>query len=334
MRVIAVGGRHVEHEPRLDPRERDQVGRHRHDAADARGGALEARHRGVALLRHQRQLAAVRPRSASASRPPSARPAGRTCGRGERDVLRRADGIQPQPVPQSRRQLARRGLVACRGAHRSRVSVPVDSRHRPALRVIIAPCSMPSLPSPADAVGAAGNLFDATVRGGLADTRRMPSALIDEGPLRRVHRYLPLGRGGRRRASLPVLLVPPLAAPALLLRPAPRLLAGRAPARRGHETYLVDYGPVRFGDRTLGLEHWIEDVIPNAVRAVVGGRRRPAGAARRLVPRRDPGAARPVRGRASCRSRRPRWSPARSTSRACRSWRRCGRWRPSPRASS
>ena len=71
------------------------------------------------------------------------------------------------------------------------------------------------IPSPADAVGAAANLFDATVRGGIADTRRMPSALIDEGPLRQVHRYLPLSLGGRRSASLPVLLVPPLAAPAL-----------------------------------------------------------------------------------------------------------------------
>jgi polyhydroxyalkanoate synthase len=38
--------------------------------------------------------------------------------------------------------------------------------------------------------------------------------------------------------------------------------------RRGRPAYLVDYGPVRFGDRSLGLEHWIEDVVPRAVRAV------------------------------------------------------------------
>ena len=134
---------------------------------------------------------------------------------------------------------------------------------------------MPSLPSPADAVGAAVNLFDATVRGGLADTRRMPSALIDEGPLRRVHRYLPLGRGGRRSASLPVLLVPPLAAPALCFDLRRGCSLAEHLLRRGHETYLVDYGRVRFSDRTLGLEHWIEDVIPKAVRAAsddAGGR--------------------------------------------------------------
>ncbi len=126
-----------------------------------------------------------------------------------------------------------------------------------------------------DAVTAAVNLFDATVRGGLADTRRMPSALIDEGPLRRVHRYLPLGRGGRRSASLPVLLVPPLAAPAICFDLRRGCSLAEHLLRRGHETYLLDYGPVRFGDRSLGLEHWIEDVLPNAVRAVsedAGGR--------------------------------------------------------------
>jgi polyhydroxyalkanoate synthase len=134
---------------------------------------------------------------------------------------------------------------------------------------------MLGLPDPASAVTAAVNLFDATVRGGLADTRRMPSALIDEGPQRRVHRYLPLSRGGRRSASLPVLLVPPLAAPAICfdLRRGCSLAEHRL--RRGHETSLVDYGPVRFSDRSLGLEHWIEHVIPNAVRAAsedAGGR--------------------------------------------------------------
>ena len=44
---------------------------------------------------------------------------------------------------------------------------------------------------------------------------------------------------------------------------------------QGHATYLVDYGPVRFGDRALGLEHWFDEVIPGAVRAVsedAGGR--------------------------------------------------------------
>ena len=134
---------------------------------------------------------------------------------------------------------------------------------------------MALIPTPADAVTAAANLFDATVRGGIADTRRMPSALIDEGSLRRVHRYLPLGRGGRRAAALPVLLVPPLAAPAICFDLRRGCSVAEHLLQRGRETYLVDYGRVRFSDRSLGLEHWIEDVIPSSVRAVsedAGGR--------------------------------------------------------------
>jgi polyhydroxyalkanoate synthase len=38
--------------------------------------------------------------------------------------------------------------------------------------------------------------------------------------------------------------------------------------RSGRHTYLVDYGPIQFADRDLGIEHWVHDVIPAAVRAV------------------------------------------------------------------
>jgi poly[(R)-3-hydroxyalkanoate] polymerase subunit PhaC len=124
---------------------------------------------------------------------------------------------------------------------------------------------MLGLPNRTDVVTAAINLYDATLRGGIADTRRMPAELIDEGPQRRVHRYLPLRRGA---SSLPVLLVPPLAAPALCFDLRRGCSVAEHLLQRGHETYLVDYGPVRFSDRSLGLEHWIEDVIPSAVRAV------------------------------------------------------------------
>jgi polyhydroxyalkanoate synthase subunit PhaC len=124
------------------------------------------------------------------------------------------------------------------------------------------------LPSPAGLAGAAATAYDVAVRGGLADTRRMPAALVDAGPQRRVQRYLAPQHGGRRGTGGPVLLVPPLAAPPICfdLRRGcslvEHLVAG------GHETYLVDYGRVRFGDRGLGLEHWIDDVVPGAVRAV------------------------------------------------------------------
>src|SRR5215218_1833830 len=150
----------------------------------------------------------------------------------------------------------------------SRAEAASSMRSRVGERPPSSPSPMIGLPSPGDAVTAAANLYDATVRGGLADTRRMPSELIDEGPQRRVHRYLPLGRGRRRSASMPVLLVPPLAAPAVCFDLRRGCSVAEHLLQRGHETYLVDYGPVRFSDRSLGLEHWIEGVLPSAVRAV------------------------------------------------------------------
>ena len=136
---------------------------------------------------------------------------------------------------------------------------------------------MLGLPTADDIGAAAANVFDAVFRGGLADLRRMPATLVDEGPQRSVYRYLPVETAPHRNDAnaLPVLLVPPLAAPAICfdLRRgcslAEHLLAG------GRDTYLVDYGAIEFADRDLGLEHWFEEVIPEAVRAVsadAGGR--------------------------------------------------------------
>jgi polyhydroxyalkanoate synthase len=112
---------------------------------------------------------------------------------------------------------------------------------------------------------AAANLYDGTLGDGLADLRRMPSTVIDEGPQRTLHRYHPVEDVPRKRA--PVLLVPPLAAPAICFdlrrgcSVAEHLLHG------GRPTYLVDYGVIEYADRNLGLEHWIEDVVPTAIRA-------------------------------------------------------------------
>jgi polyhydroxyalkanoate synthase len=116
-------------------------------------------------------------------------------------------------------------------------------------------------------VDSAANAWDMlpVVGPGLADKTRTPSAIIDRGPQRTVHRYrLPR----RAQAHAPVLLVPPLAAPASCFD----LRRGCSVAEHlialGRPTYLVDYGPIGWSDRSLGLEHWVEDVIPNAIDAV------------------------------------------------------------------
>src|SRR3954449_6680646 len=129
--------------------------------------------------------------------------------------------------------------------------------------LILARASMNLLAPIEGAIDAAANVWDMTpLGGGLADTRPTPSVVIDTGPQRTLHRYrLPR----KPSAHSPVLLVPPLAAPASCFD----LRRGCSVAEHlislGYPTYLVDYGPISFQDRQLGLEHWVEDVIPKAV---------------------------------------------------------------------
>jgi polyhydroxyalkanoate synthase subunit PhaC len=89
----------------------------------------------------------------------------------------------------------------------------------------------------------------------------MPAEVIDSGPQRKVSRY----EGARRRK--PVLLVPPLAAPAICFDLRRGCSLAEHLVQAGRRTYLLEYGDIQFADRELGLEHWVEEVIPAAVRA-------------------------------------------------------------------
>ncbi|HEX8105843.1 MAG TPA: alpha/beta hydrolase [Solirubrobacteraceae bacterium] len=131
------------------------------------------------------------------------------------------------------------------------------------------------VPGPSFLAAAAVNAFDAVLGDGLADLRRMPATVIDDGPQRCVQRYLPLDRAPERADAAPVLLVPPLAAPAICFDLRRGCSVAEHLLAQGRRTYLVDYGAINFADRALGLEHWIEDVIPGAIRAAsadAGGR--------------------------------------------------------------
>src|SRR3954447_20474380 len=100
-------------------------------------------------------------------------------------------------------------------------------------------------------IDALANLWDMSPLGpGLADRTPTPSAVIDTGPQRNVHRYrLPRSPS----AHSPVRLVPRLAAPARCFdlrrgcSVAEHLISLVSP------TCLVDYGPISFSDRQLGL---------------------------------------------------------------------------------
>jgi polyhydroxyalkanoate synthase len=129
------------------------------------------------------------------------------------------------------------------------------------------------IPKPGQVVSAANNVAHKVFYGGLADLRTMPRTLIDEGTLREVYHYRPAARVQER--GDPVLLVTPLAAPALCfdLRRGCSLVEHFVGA--GQPTYLVEYGEVSFRDRALGMEHWIDEVVPTAIReasAHAGGR--------------------------------------------------------------
>lgn len=110
------------------------------------------------------------------------------------------------------------------------------------------------------------NAFDFLLRpGSLADTTPLSGEVVHSAPQNTLLRYARNPDVATPRA--PVLLIPPLAAPARCfdLRRGCSLIEHLT--TRGHDTYVVDYGPIGFDDRQLGLEHWIDDVLPRAVRA-------------------------------------------------------------------
>jgi polyhydroxyalkanoate synthase len=132
---------------------------------------------------------------------------------------------------------------------------------------------MDLIPKPDQIASAASNVAHKVVYGGLADLRPMPRTLIDDGPLREVYHYRPQKK--TRESGDPVLLVTPLAAPSLCydLRRGCSLVEHFV--QRGRPTYLVEYGEISFKNRRLGLEHWVDEVVPEAIRSAsehAGGR--------------------------------------------------------------
>jgi polyhydroxyalkanoate synthase len=124
---------------------------------------------------------------------------------------------------------------------------------------------MDLIPKPDQIVAASANVAQKLLYGGLADLRPMPRTLIDEGTLREVYHYRPMGKS--HETGDPVLLVTPLAAPSLCfdLRRGCSLVEHLV--SEGRPTYLVEYGEVSFKDRNLGMEHWVTEVVPEAIRA-------------------------------------------------------------------
>lgn len=118
---------------------------------------------------------------------------------------------------------------------------------------------------PARLAAAASNVVSKVLGNGVADLRPMPRVLIDQGPMRAVYRF---AAGDVDASGPPVLLVPPLAAPAQCFDLRRGCSLAEHLVAQGRNVYLIDYGNVSFSDRKLGVEHWIDEVIPRAVRKV------------------------------------------------------------------
>ncbi|MFT4186971.1 MAG: alpha/beta fold hydrolase [Aeromicrobium sp.] len=110
------------------------------------------------------------------------------------------------------------------------------------------------------------NLWDFLVGRNIADRSRTPSDVIDTGRTRQLHRYHRVE--GVRAKGLPVLLVPPLGSQAACFDLRRGLSLAEHLVNQGRPTYLVDYGPLKGDDRKIGIEHFIMDVLPAAIRKV------------------------------------------------------------------
>lgn len=119
---------------------------------------------------------------------------------------------------------------------------------------------------PRDLGAAATNLRDKLQGRRIADLRSTPRTLVKVTEHASLFRYDPVP--GVEQHGDPVLLVPPLAAPALAFDLRRGCSVVEHLVQQGRPTYLVDYGPVSFEHRDLGIEHWVRTVVPRAVQHV------------------------------------------------------------------
>src|SRR4051812_37161422 len=91
---------------------------------------------------------------------------------------------------------------------------------------------------------AVANLFDFLVKGGVAGSRRRPPEGVRDGAQRKLHRYEPWA--GVTTTGPPVLLTPPLGAPATCFDLRRGCSVAEHLVQGGRRSYLVDYGSISF----------------------------------------------------------------------------------------
>ncbi|TXL56614.1 alpha/beta hydrolase [Aeromicrobium terrae] len=123
--------------------------------------------------------------------------------------------------------------------------------------------ALPQLRVPRDLGASVENLRDKVRGRPIADLRQTPRTRVDQSGHADLYRYDPVP--GVEQHGKPLLLIPPLAAPALAFDLRRGCSVVEYFVNQGRPVYLVDYGPVSFGHRGLGIEHWVDEVLPWAV---------------------------------------------------------------------
>src|SRR5664279_4155680 len=98
------------------------------------------------------------------------------------------------------------------------------------------------------------NVVDKLRRRPIADLTRTPRDIVDQRSAFTLYRYG--SAPGVETHGLPVLFIPPLAAPALAFDLRRTCSVVEYFVNQGRPVYLADYGAVEFKHRNLGFEHW------------------------------------------------------------------------------
>ncbi|BDH57840.1 putative hydrolase [Tsukamurella sp. PLM1] len=113
----------------------------------------------------------------------------------------------------------------------------------------------------------AGNLWALTLGDGIRPVERTDHVVVAEGLHRTLRRFS--SDGARSAAAVPgaapVLLVPPIAAPAACYDLSPEYSVVRHLAEQGRVPYVLDFGEMSYSDRGLGFEDFALDIIPQAI---------------------------------------------------------------------
>lgn len=108
---------------------------------------------------------------------------------------------------------------------------------------------------------AAANLWALTLGDGMADTVGTEHTVLFDDEHRGLRRY-------GEPAGPPVLLVPPIAAPATCYDLSDEFSLVKHLQQTGRTPYVVDFGEIGYRDRALGFEDFIADIIPQAIERV------------------------------------------------------------------